>query len=482
MKLVKNQYSLGIRRIVREFVEALSPTYGPAGRKVLIQDNYNIISADDGKTVANHYEIQDEIDNAIVMYVREDMNKTDSRVGDGTTPSAIILNAIVQEASDKSGGLIQTNPHGLIQDIKKATEEAVEQIKKHSKPVKTKEELYEVAFNSCNNEEMAKVISDTLFTIGKDGAVSIEDSPTAKTDIEVVEGMELEKGYVSPYFVNQGDKVVLKDTNVLLVNKKVELLKDLAPVLKGMGEKKESSLLIIAEGFSDDIINNFLMAKMQGLFRPLLVENPAYGDQKLELLKDLAVVTGAKIVDDKSNTAISYEGLGKITSVVAKKDSTVIVGSGKKGEVNKRVEEIKETLAKANEYEKAKLEKRIASLTGGVAILKVGANTENEQKTKKLKIEDSINASKAAYRYGIVKGGGRTFEAVKTSSDILNKALKSPRAVLEANGKEFLDEKVYDPTEVLVAALESGVSIACGILEMESVIATKREKQDKIQY
>ena len=482
MKIVRNNYALGIRAVVKDFVGSLSATYGPAGRKVLIQDNFQIISADDGKTVANHYEIHDEVDNAVVMYVREAMNKTDSRVGDGTTTSAIILGSIVEEVSTKSSGLLATNPHGVIQEIRSATEEAVKQIKKLSKPVKTKDELYEVALNSCNNEEIAKVISDTLFTIGKDGAVSIEDSPTAKTDIEVVEGMELEKGYVSPYFVNEGDKVVLKDTNVLLVNKKVELLKDLAPVLKGMGEKKESSLLIIAEGFSDDIINNFLMAKMQGLFRPLLVENPAYGDQKLELLKDIAVVTGATIVDEKSAQGITYEALGKVTSAVAKKDSTVIVGSGKKGEITKRVEEIKEVLAKANEYEKAKLEKRIASLTGGVAILKVGANTENEQKTKKLKIEDAINATKAAYRYGIVKGGGRTFEAVKTSSEILNKALKAPRTVLEANGKEFLDEKVYDPTEVLVAALESGVSIACGILEMESVIATKREKKESVQY
>ena len=482
MKIVRNNYALGIRAVVKDFVGSLSSTYGPAGRKVLIQDNFQIISADDGKTVANHYEIHDEVDNAVVMYVREAMNKTDSRVGDGTTTSAIILGSIVEEVSTKSSGLLATNPHGVIKEIREATEEAVKQIKKASKPVKTKEELYEVALNSCNNEEIAKVISDTLFTIGKDGAVSIEDSPTAKTDIEIVEGMELAKGYVSPYFANEGDKVVLKDTNVLLVNKKVELLKDLAPILKGMGEKKESSLLIIAEGFSDDIINNFLMAKMQGLFRPLLVENPAYGDQKLELLKDLSVITGAKIVDEKSIESFTYEGLGRVASVVAKKDSTVLVGSGKKSEINKRVEEIKAELVKANEYQKNGLEKRIASLTGGVAILKVGANTENEQKTKKLKIEDAINATKAAYRYGIVKGGGRTFEAIKTSSDILNKALKSPRAVLEANGKEFLDEKVYDPTEVLVAALESGVSIACGILEMESVIATKREKKENVQY
>ena len=482
MKLVRTHYSHGIRQIVKDFVDSLASTYGPAGRKVLIQDNFNIISADDGKTVANHYEIHDEVDNAVVMYIREAMNKTDSRVGDGTTTSAIILGAIVEEVSTKHSGLLATNPHGVLQEIRRATEDAVKQIKKLSKPVKTKEELYEVALNSCNNEEIARVISDTLFKIGKDGAVSIEDSPTAKTEIEIVEGMELEKGYVSPYFVNDGDKVVLKDTNVLLVNKKVELLKDLIPVFKGMEEKKESSLLIIAEGFSDDLVNAFLVAKMRGAFVPLLVENPAYGDQKLELLKDLSVVTGAKIVDDKASEPISYEGLGRITSVVAKKDSTVIVASGKKSEINKRVAEIKDILAKANEYEKVKLEKRIASLTGGVAILKVGANTENEQKTKKLKIEDAINATKAAYRFGIVKGGGRTFEVIRTSSDILNKALKSPRAVLEANGKEFLDEKVSDPTEVLVAALESGVSIACGILETESVIATKREKKESVQY
>lgn len=482
MKLVRNNYAGGIRQVVKEFVGSLSSTYGPAGRKVLIQDNFSIISADDGKTVANHYEIQDEIDNAVVMYVREAMNKTDARVGDGTTTSAIILGSLVEEAADRSGGLLAINPHGLIQEIRQGTEEAVKQIKKLSKPIKTKEELYEVALNSCNNEEMAKVISDTLFTIGKDGAVSIEDSPTAKTDIEIVEGMELEKGYVSPYFVNEGEKVVLKDTNVLLVNKKVGLLKELAPILKGMDDIKETTLTIIAEGFSDDVVNAFIMAKIRGGFRVLLVENPAYGEQKLELLKDIAVLTGAKIVDDKGIQGFAYEALGKLTSATAKKDSTVIVGQGKKGEITKRVEEIKAALEKANEFEKNKLEKRIASLTGGVAILKVGANTENEQKTKKLKIEDAINATKAAYRYGIVKGGGRTFESIKTSSEILNKALKSPRQVLEANGKEFLDEKVYDPTEVLVAALESGVSIACGILEMESVIATKREKKENIQY
>lgn len=482
MKLVKNHYSAGIKQVVKQFVDSLASTYGPAGRKVLIQDNYNIISADDGKTVANHYELPDEGDNAVIMYVREAMNKTDSRVGDGTTTSAIIMGSIIEEGSDKSGGLLATNPHGLIQEIRQATEEAVKQIKKLSKPVKTKEELYEVAYNSCNNEEMAKVISDTLFTIGKDGAVSIEDSPTAKTEIEVVEGMELEKGYVSPYFVNEGEKVVLKNPYVLLANKKVELLKDIVPVLKEMVTKGSSELLVVAEGFSDEIINNLIMGKLQGAIKPLLVENPAYGEEKLELLKDLAVVTGAKIVDEKTAQNISFDALGKISSAVAKKDSTVIVGTGKKSDINKRVEEIKDALSKANEYQKAKLEKRIASLTGGVAILKVGANTENEQKTKKLKIEDAINATKAAYRYGMVKGGGRTFEAITTSSEVLNKALKAPRQVLEANGKEFLDEKVYDPTEVLVAALESGVSIACGILEMESVIATKREKKENIQY
>ena len=482
MKLTRNHYSGGIRQVVKEFVDFLSTTYGPAGRKVLIQDNYNVISADDGKTAAQHYELENEVDNAVVMYVREAMNKTDSRVGDGTTTSAIILGAIVEEVANKTSGLLSTNPHGTIEEIKKGTDEAVKQIKKLSKPIKTKEELCEVAYNSCNNEEMAKIISDTLYSIGKDGAVSIEDSPTARTECEIVEGMELEKGYVSPYFTNEGDKVVLKNPYVLLANKKVELLKDIVPLLKEMVTKGSSEFVIIAEGFSDEIINNLILGKLQGAIKPLLIENPAYGEQKLELLKDIAVVTGAKIVDEKAAQNITFDALGKLTSVVAKKDSTVLVGNGKKGEITKRVDQIKEDLTKANEYEKARLEKRIASLTGGVAILKVGANTENEQKTKKLKIEDAINATKAAFRDGIVKGGGRTFESLKTSSEILNNALKAPRKVLETNGTEYLDENVYDPTQVLIAALESGVSIACGIIEMESIIATKREKKESVQY
>lgn len=483
MKIARNHYSGGVKEIVREFVDFLSPTYGPAGRKVLIQDGYNITSADDGKTAAQHYELDNEIDNAVVMYVKEAMNKTDSRVGDGTTTSAIILGALVEEAGKKNANpLLAINPHGIIQDIRKGAEEAVKQIKKASKDIKTKEELYEVAYNSYNNEEVARVISDTLFSIGKNGAISIEDSPTAKTECEVVEGMELAKGYASPYFVDEGDRVSLKEPVVLLANGKVELFRELLPLLQKMVQEKKSEILIIAEGFSDEVVKNLLMAKIHGGLKTLLVENPAYGDKKLELLKDMAVICGAKIVDDKTDVRIAFENMGTLISAVSKKESTILVGSGKKADINKRIAQLKEELVKANEFEKVGLEKRIASLAGGVAILKVGANTENEQKTKKLKVEDAVNATKVAFRDGIVKGGGRTFESIKTSSEILNRALKAPRKMLEVNGKEFLDENVYDPTQVLIAALESGVSIACGLLEMESVIATKREKQEKIQY
>lgn len=482
MKIARNHYSGGVKEIVREFVDFLSPTYGPAGRKVLIQDNYNIISADDGKTAAQHYELHDEVDNAVVMYVKEAMNKTDSRVGDGTTTSAIILGAIVDEVSKKnSNPLLAINPHGIIQDIRKGAEEAVKQIKKVSKPIKTKEELYEVAYNSYNNEEIAKIISDTLFKVGKDGAVSIEDSPTAKTEYEIVEGMELDKGFASPYLVNEGDKVSLKNPLVLLANKKIESIKELLPVFKEMEANKQREILIIGEKFSDEVIRALVMAKMAGAMTSLLVENPAYGEQKLEVLKDIATISGGGIVDDSTNIGVSYENLGRLVSAVAKKDSTILVGKSKEN-VTKRVEEVKKELEKANEFEKHKLEKRIASLTGGVAILKVGANTENEQKTKKLKVEDAINATKSAFKDGIVKGGGKTFESIKTTSEVLNNALKAPRRMLEANGKEFLNENVYDPTQVLIAALESGVSIACGLLEIEGVIATKREKKENIQY
>lgn len=485
MKIVNKDVGV-VSYVVRNFVDLLAKTYGPAGKSVLIQDGMDIRAVDDGKQVAKHYELHDEFENAVIGYIREATEKTDSRVGDGTTTSAILMGAIVDEVV-KENPLLMTNPHGALLELQNGVKEAVEQITKLAKPVKDKKELYRVALNSYNNDEVAKLIADTLFEVGPDGVISVEDSPTTKTEVEVVPGMELDKGYLTPYLINQGnDKVVLKNARVFLLNKRLDSLKELVPVLKEMIGAGQKEFLIVAEGFGEEVVAACIMNKIQGHARPLLVENPAYGDKKLELLKDLACVTGATIVDPKVNKLENFtlDQLGLAGTVTAKKDSTVIAnGGGKISDIGSRVEELKTELEKvSSEYDKSRLSKRVASLLGGVAVLRVGANTENEQKTKKLKAEDSVNATKIAFKDGIVPGAGRTFEKIKTTSEVLNKALQAPRKRLEENGKEFLDDKVFDPAGVLIAALESAVSIACGLIKVGGIIATKREEEKNLHY
>lgn len=485
MKIV-NKNSEIVGYVVREFVDLLAKTYGPAGKTVLIQDGIDIRAVDDGKQVAKHYELDNEFENAVIAYIREATEKTDSRVGDGTTTSAIIMGGIVAEVL-KENPLLMQNPHGAMVELQAAVKEAVKYIEDNAKEVKDKKDLYRVALNSYNNEEVAKLIADTLFEIGPDGVISVEDSPITKTEMEVVPGMELDKGYLTPYLINHGnDKVVLKNVRVILVNKRVDSLKELVPILQQILAAGQKEFLIVAEGFGEEVVAASILNKLQGHAKPLLVENPAYGDKKFELLKDLAVITGATIVDPKVNSLETLKAteLGFAGTVTARKDNTVIAnGGGKKADIGKRVDELKDELSKAtNDYEKSRLEKRIASLLGGVAVMRVGADTENEQKTKKLKVEDSVNATKIAFKFGIVPGAGRTFEKIETSSKVLNNALKSPRKRLEDNGKEFLDEKVFDPAGVLIAALETAVSIACGLIKMGGIIATKREEKENLRF
>lgn len=482
MKIVSPNANELVREVVKDFVDFVGVTYGPAGRKVLIQSALSVRAVDDGKLVAEDYELRDETRNAIAMYIKEALSKTDSRVGDGTTTAAILTGAIVQ-AIFNDNKLLERNPALEVPKLQEALKEAVKQIEKGSKPVKTKEELYKVAYNSYNNEEIAKIISDTLFEIGKDGIISVEDSATVKTECEIVQGTEIPRGYMSPYLINDTDKVVLKDALVLLANKKLDSIKDFVPFFQKFGPSGKKDILIIAEGFGDEVVGSFVMSKIQGIIRPLLVENPMFGEHRLDFLKDISAVCGGEIIDEKTGIdlkTLTLESLGNASQVVAKKDSTILTGGkGKKTDINTQVAALKARLESSNNvFEKDKLSKRIAVLTGGIAVLKIGADTENEQKTKKLKVEDAVNAAKVAFKNGVGEGGGRTYERIKTSSEVLNQALKAPRQKLIENGEEFLDDKVVDPTSVLIAALESAVSIASGLVTMGGVIAQKREKKD----
>lgn len=485
MKIVQNKPLLTISRAINEYVDFISSTYGPAGKKILIAlSDYNTKAIDDGYEASKEYELENEFYNAVISYIKESTRKTNTRVGDGTTTAAILTGAIYNEVTGDLTDPMNTNRnyHGKVVEIQSAIKEAIQQIKDKSKKVKTKQELYKIAYNSYNNEEIATLISDTLFKIGQDGMLVIEDSNSTVTHVEMVKGLEIDKGFVSPYLITNIDteEVILHEPRVIIINKRLEVFDEIVGIIQKIVAEGKKEIMIVAEGFGDSLLNAIIMLKMKGICFPLLVEASGFGENRLESLRDIAAVTGSKVIDPKiikiENLTPDYLGIAK--KVTSKKDKTVIIGENDK-EIPQRVKSIEKTLEiTTNTFEKEKLQKRIASLKGGIALIRVGANTENEQQAIKAKVEDSVNATKVAFKDGIVKGAGKTYAEIKTSSIILNNALKVPQNKLKENGEEYLDENVTDPTGVLIAALETGGSIACGLLEIGGIITVKRKKED----
>lgn len=473
-----------IAGVTKKYVDFLAPTYGPAGKKVLIIENeFSLKAVDDGHEAAKGFEMENELENAVALYIKEASDKTNQRVGDGTTTAALITGSIVEQVlTDLDDPLKDKVFHKQAVEIQKAAKEAVEYIKAQAKQITTKEELYSIAYNSFNDKDIATLISDTLFAIGKDGIITIDNSNGMTTTVEQVKGLEIQKGYVSPYLINTDkQETIIKNSAILLVNKRIDSFNELVPFMKQLMNKTKE-FTIIADGFSDDCINNMVVRKIQGMWNPNLVETPGYGDQKLENLRDIATITSATIVDPKTNPLDKADltVLGSADEVISKKDKTTIIGGkGTPEALKTRLDSLNLYLeAASSEYDKERFKKQIASLTGGIAVLKVGANTENEQKAIKAKVEDAVNATRIAFRDGIVAGAGKTYAEIVTSSEILNAALKAPRRQLEINGVQFLDENVFDPAGVLIAALESAVSIACGLITIGG-ISTYKRKEDK---
>lgn len=481
MKITTSKPEKIILSAVKKYVEFIAPTYGPAGKKVLIiQNEFTQEAVDDGKRSSQAFEIEDELQNAVIQYIKE----TTQKGKDGTTTAGLIMGNIIIEAFKNIEDELQTTDyHGLALGLKKGLIEAVKSVSKASKKIKTKEELYAIAYNSYNNELIANLIADTIFKIGKDGVLAIEDSKGTETTVEVVNGLELPKGYVSPYLINQDDKVVLENPVILIINKRLNLFGEIAPTIKNLLGADKRDITIIAEGFGDDVLNKFVAYKVMGQFRPLLIEAPS-GGEKLEYLTDIAVVTGAKVIDEKSIklTDIKPEHLGSCESIKATKDKTIILGGA--GKTKEYVVKLKEQLEKTtNNFEKDRLTLRMAAISGGIAVIKVGAYTENEQKGIKTKVENAVNSTQIAFKGGVVAGAGKVLLDIKTSSDLLNEALKAPRKQLEVNGAKYLDENTVDPTDVVITALESAVSIASGLLEIGGISVPKREKRkDEINF
>ena len=401
-----------LKRGVDKVADAVKVTIGPKGRNVVIDKGYGGPTiTNDGVSIAKEIELKDKLENLGAEIVKEVANKTNDLAGDGTTTSVVLTQAIVNEGFKHT--TMGVNAMGVRSGIEKATDEAVKALKKIAKPIKGKEEIRQVATISAESEELGKIIADTIDTVGKDGVVTVEESQTLGIDSEVVKGLQFDKGYVSAYMVTDTERMeaVFKDASVLVTDGKISNVKDILPLLENLAQTGKKELVIIADDVEGEALTTFVVNKLRGGFNVLAVKAPGFGDRKKELLGDIAITTGATLVS--SELGISLENveakmLGKASRVIATKDTTTIVGGkGKKADIDARVDELKSAReASTSKYDTEKLDERVAKLTGGVAVLRVGAATETEMKYLKLKIEDAINATKAAIDEGVVAGGG----------------------------------------------------------------------------
>ena len=455
-KIIK--YNEEARRALKAGVDAVANavriTIGPRGRNVVLDKGYGSPTiTNDGVSIAKEITLKDKFENMGAEIVKEVASKTNDVAGDGTTTSVILTQAIVAE------GMRQTelglNAMGVRFGIEKAAERVVAALKALAKPIQTKEEIRQVASISAESEEVGKIIADTIDKVGKDGVVTVEESQSFGVESEVVEGLEFDKGYVSPYMITNAERMeaVFQDPAILITDKKISGVKEILPFLEKMAQAGKKDLVIIAEEVEGEALTTFVVNKLRGSFNVLAVKAPGYGDRKKELLQDIAVTIGAKIISEE--TGLSFEKadlhvLGRASKVIATKDSTVIVGSkGKKADIEARVAQIKKQRANTeSKYDIEKLDERIAKLSGGVAVIRVGAATETEMKYLKLKIEDAVNATKAAIEEGVVAGGG---VALVKASQKVGEWLRAEKA----KGKETTTKEFEIGFHIVLKALEA---------------------------
>ncbi len=401
-----------LKKGIDQVADVVKITIGPKGRNVVLDKGYGAPTiTNDGVSIAKEIVLKDKFENMGAEIMKEVATKTNEVAGDGTTTSVVLAQAIISE------GMKHTNMGlgvmGVRTGIESATSDVVATLKSIAKPINTKEEIRQVAVISAESEEIGKIIADTIEKVGKDGVVTVEESQSFGVESEVVEGMEFDKGYISPYMITNTDRMEAeyKDVPVLVTDKKISAIKDILPLLEKIAATGKKDLVIMADDVDGEALTTFVINKLRGGFNVLAVKAPGYGDRKKEQLVDIATVLGATVVSEELGLkvdGVDLSVLGRASRVVAKKDSTVIIGGkGKKVDIESRVKELKKQkeLTKSK-FDIEKIEERIAKLSGGVAVIRVGAATETEMKYLKLKIEDAVNATKAAIEEGIVLGGG----------------------------------------------------------------------------
>lgn len=510
-------------RGVDQLANAVKVTIGPKGRNVVLDKEFTApLITNDGVTIAKEIELEDPYENMGAKLVQEVANKTNEIAGDGTTTATVLAQAMIQ------GGLKNVtsgaNPVGLRQGIDKAVKVAVEALHENSQKVENKNEIAQVGAISAADEEIGRYISEAMEKVGNDGVITIEESNGLNTELEVVEGMQFDRGYQSPYMVTDSDKMVaeLERPYILVTDKKISSFQDILPLLEQVVQSNRP-ILIVADEVEGDALTNIVLNRMRGTFTAVAVKAPGFGDRRKAMLEDLAILTGAQVITDDLGLDLkdaSIDMLGTASKVEVTKDNTTVVdGDGDENSIDARVSQLKSQIEETeSDFDREKLQERLAKLAGGVAVIKVGAASETELKERKLRIEDALNSTRAAVEEGIVAGGGTALvnvyqkvseiEAegdIETGVNIVLKALTAPvRQIAENAGLEgsviverlknaepgvgfnaatnewvnMLEEGIVDPTKVTRSALQHAASVAAMFLTTEAVVASIPEKNN----
>ncbi|BAH05460.1 chaperonin GroEL [Clostridium kluyveri] len=521
-------FSEDARKKMQEGVDKLANTVkvtlGPKGRNVVLDKKFGSpLITNDGVTIAKEIELEEPYENMGAQLVKEVATKTNDVAGDGTTTATLLAQAIIREGlKNVTAG---ANPMLIRQGIKIAVDKAVEEIKKVSRTVNGKEDIARIAAISASDEEIGKLIADAMEKVGNEGVITVEESKTMGTELDVVEGMEFDRGYLSAYMVTDTEKMeaVLDDPYILITDKKISTIQDILPLLEKMVQQGKK-LLIIAEDVEGEALTTLVVNKLRGTFTCVAVKAPGFGDRRKEMLQDIAILTDGKVISEELGRdlkEVSLEDLGRAESVKIDKENTTIVnGRGDKKSIQDRVSQIKAQIEETtSEFDKEKLQERLAKLSGGVAVIKVGAATETELKEKKMRIEDALAATKAGVEEGMGPGGGTAYvnaipevskltsdvADVKVGIDIITKALEEPVRQIAANagvegsviiekvknsepgvGYDVLTDKyvnmidngIVDPTKVTRSALQNAASVAATFLTTEAAVVDIPDKNN----
>ena len=530
-----------MKRGVDTLASAVKITLGPRGRNVVFDKSFGAPQiTNDGVTIAKEIELEDKFENMGAELVKEVASKTNDAVGDGTTTAVVLAQSLIHEGLKYSAAGV--NAIGLRHALESAREEVVKELQKMARPVKETEEIIQVATISAESRELGEIIAEAIEKVGKDGAVTVEESQGTGIEKEIVEGMQFDRGYVSPYMITNAERMeaVMEDPYILITDKKISSIQTILPLLEKLARLGKKELVIIAEDVDGDALATLVVNRLRGAFNALAVKAPGFGDRRKEMLEDIAVLTGAKVITEELGLKLEStepEMLGHARRVVTDKDNTTIVGGkGKKADLEKRIAQIRaQTEKSTSEYDKEKLQERLAKLSGGVAVIRVGAATETEMKYIKLKIEDAVAATKAALAEGIVSGGGSALFKIATALrdrwtrrgegdseqsspeyqaaySIMLNALEEPLAQIAINaGKrvgeitarvkdkiigdaksnagydaaadrvvaDMMREGIVDPVKVTRSALENAVSVAAMFLTTEVAMADLPKKEER---